>query len=59
MISDTPSPFQLWTQADQEHPTSVPKRRDRYIDLMKQHGYIVDDVGPLKLPCGWQPGERK
>jgi hypothetical protein len=49
----------LWTQADQEHPTSVPKRRDRYIDLMKQHGYIVDDVGPLKLPCGWQPGERK
>lgn len=55
----TPSPFELWMQAREEHPLDAAAYRARYHELMREHGHIVDadhpDAGGRNLPCGW-PG---
>lgn len=51
------TPFELWTQADQEHPGNASARGSRYRELMRKHGHLVDAKPgePRNLPCGW-PG---
>lgn len=60
--ADGPPPSRLHSQAHAEHPRDREAARVRYIELMRQHGYIVDaddpDAGPRSLPCGWTPGEE-
>jgi hypothetical protein len=54
-----PSVYELWLQAGGETPDAYD--RDRFIALMKEHGYILspgDDgyaEAPKGLPCGWPP----
>lgn len=62
MNAGTPGPSTLWFQAVDEHPNDGGARRERYIELMREHGHIVDaddpDAGPKNLPCGW-PGNTE
>lgn len=55
---NAPSPAVLWHQANEEHPDDEVTRRERYLDLMREHGHIVqresDDDRPL-FSCGYQP----
>lgn len=37
-----PSPSTLWRQAFDAHPTNPLARSARYIELMQEHGYIID-----------------
>lgn len=37
----TPTPAQLWFQAEDEHPGDVAARRRRYYELMAEHGLLV------------------
>lgn len=52
----TPAPHALWAQADREYPNLPGRRRERYVELMREHGHIVsalDGDGDRNLPCGW------
>lgn len=50
-----PAPSSLWQQAAREHPHDPDARRRRYVELLREHGHVVDrqpgDDG--NLPCGW------
>jgi len=54
--TDTPSPGQLWHQANGDAA--------RYRELMRQHGHLIRrgepgfDEASRTLPCGW-PGPQK
>jgi hypothetical protein len=60
-MTDGPTPFQLWQQAQDEGGSDEVRGR-RYIELMVSHGFIVDrepgDDSPL-LACGYDPRERQ
>ena len=51
-----PGPGLLWKQAGGGTPEYS---RQKYLDLMHEHGYLLGDDGydeaPRNLPCGW-PG---
>lgn len=53
---DSPSPAQLWQQAGQEHPDDPAAYRQRYRELMREHGLIVPGKAH-PLPCGWPKRE--
>lgn len=48
-------PAVLWYIADEEFPTDREKRRERYLELMREEGHIVKATpGQTRsLPCGW------
>jgi hypothetical protein len=56
-----PSPYQLWQQAQDEGGTKDERGR-RYIELMVEHGHIIDrepgDDSPL-FACGYDPRKRR
>lgn len=56
MAKKTPS--RLWEQARAEHPTDADARANRYVELMRAEGHIIErekgDDSPL-MPCGWDP----
>jgi hypothetical protein len=66
MVSSVDEPrksmAELWHQADSEHPGDDAARRIRYIELMREHGYIVPtlpgETPTRTLECGW-PLTRK
>lgn len=47
-----PTPHELWSQADREHPDDDDARTDRYRELMIEHGLLIPGK-PKPLPCGW------
>lgn len=49
------SPAVLYAQAEDEHPNDPEKRRQRYLELMREHGHIVKAKPgeDRNLPCGW------
>jgi hypothetical protein len=53
------SPHVLWRKASAEYPDDRTACRDRYIELMREHGHIVkaEPGQDRNLPCGW-PGRR-
>lgn len=56
----TPSPSELYHQAEHEHPENTVARRTRYLELMREHGLIIarepgEDDG-LVMPCGTDLG---
>jgi hypothetical protein len=56
-----PSPFQLWQQAQNEGSTDDERGR-RYLELMVEHGHIIDrepgDDSPL-FARGYDPRKRQ
>ena len=58
-MGETVSPGRLWYQAAEEHPGDKEARTARYLDLMREHGHIVEAKPgeDRNLPCGW-PGTR-
>ncbi len=53
--ADVPTPFELWTRAREEHPTDDDARRERYMELMREHGLVVkrEPGDDPNLPCAW------
>lgn len=51
------SPAVLWYQAEAEHPDDPVARRERYLDLMREHGHVIKrepgDDSPL-FSCGYE-----
>lgn len=49
------APGVLWMQAHEEHPTDTAARRERYRELLREHGHLVDRKpgDDPNLPCGW------
>jgi hypothetical protein len=57
MSGPTPSPMELYAQAEGRHPNDPEARGRLYHDLMVEHGHIVKAKPgeDCNLPCGW-PG---
>lgn len=52
------TPSELWYQAHTEHPNDDGARSQRYLTLMREHGFIRQRDPAEKprrplLPCGW------
>lgn len=45
-MTDTPDPMVLWHQATLEHPVNAGRRADRYRELMREHGHLIDREVP-------------
>lgn len=57
-MAERPSAFALWQQSCDEHGQGTDAQKQRYADLLREHGHIVPrqpDDPPNTLPCGW-PG---
>jgi hypothetical protein len=57
---DRPSVGALWRQARDEHPADNDARKRRFIELLREHGHVVDRKpgDDPNLPCGW-PGATR
>lgn len=53
----SPTPAELWNQADSEHPGDDDARVKRYRELMVEHGYLIPGE-PQPLACGWRWWKR-
>jgi len=62
-MSDPSTPSDLYFAALHQYPNAweADQRRERYLELMREHGYIVPvdhpDAGARDLPCGY-PSHR-
>lgn len=56
-----PAPWQLWRQANDEHPNDQAARRIRYIELMRKYGHLRPPLPgeSRNLPCGWPDGDAE
>jgi hypothetical protein len=54
-MSDRPSLGELWHVAYAEHGNAEEKRRERYRELLLEHGHLVERKpgDDPNLPCGW------
>lgn len=51
-----PAPHKLWEQANHEHQGDPEARRLRYVDLMREHGYLVErEPGGERRWLGCEP----
>ena len=39
--ASAPLPSEVWRQAQTEHPLDFAARRQRYFELMREHGYLL------------------
>jgi hypothetical protein len=46
MADDGPSPMALYDQAHAEHPLDEDAGTDRYMELMREHGYLMKPGDP-------------
>ena len=45
-MPEKPTPSVLWHQANDEHPDDELARRQRYLDLMVEHGHVIPKENP-------------
>ena len=60
-MNDQLGPMECWKQAHEEFPDDAERLRERFVELMEEHGHLIPKppgwVSPL-LPCGWDPRNR-